>query len=406
VRDEASPKRIPASMSLWLYPLAIFMGLSMAAFFVVHMLDITRAKNEGLSFWAGFMTMSADDASNIMSGVGEVIAAILGIVITVASIIVQLAATRYTPRITTMFFRDRTNLVVIAFFVVSAVFSLWVNFSIRGGGAGSTHMPFVPYFGVLMTMVVLTISLLIMAPYFAYVFDFLEPGKIVARIKAIGIAQALHPPSQEDDLSVDRRRMAALSALEQLADIALNAIQQKDKGIASNTVDSISQLVVAYILEKPGLDERWFQIRGELLADPDFVSMNAESLIKISSTKTWLEYKALRQFLMVYREALTDMPDIVNRISIDVRYMGQAAIDAGDKPALDVVVKFFNTFMRRALNAKDVAAAYNNLNQYRYLAEELLKAGWTEEVIRVASYFKYYAQTAFANKMAFLTETV
>ena len=35
--------------------------------------------------------------------------------------------------LTDMFFRDRTNLAVMAFFVVSAVFSLWVNFSIRGG---------------------------------------------------------------------------------------------------------------------------------------------------------------------------------------------------------------------------------------------------------------------------------
>jgi hypothetical protein len=405
VRDESSPKLLRTPASLWLYPLALFAGVSMATFGVVHMLDVVHA-GEGAGFWDVFERMSSEDASNVMSGAGEVIAAILGIVITVASIIVQLAATRYTSRITAMFFRDRTNLLVMAFFVVSAVFSLWVNYTIRSGSRSAGRAPFVPYYGVLTSIAFLTLSLLIMVPYFAYVFDFLDPNKIVGRIKAMGIAQALQPPSGESDGAVDRRRMAALSALEQLADIALNAIQQKDKGIASSTVDSISQLIVAYILKKPGLDERWFQIRGELLADPDFVSMDGESLEKLSGTKTWLEYKALRQFLMVYREALTEMPDIVNRISIDVRYMGQAAIDAGDKAALDVVVKFFNTFMRRSLNAKDVAAAYNNLNQYRYLAEELLRAGWTEEVIRVGGYFKYYAQTAQANKLAFLTETV
>jgi hypothetical protein len=391
--------------STWLYPLALFIGVSMASFFAVHMLDLARAKEASLSFWDVFLSMSPEDASHVMGGVGEVIAAILGIVITVASIIVQLAATRYTARITKMFFRDRTNILVMAFFVVSAVFSLWVNFSIREGSKGSTHIPFVPYYGILITMGFLTLSLLIMVPYFAYVFDFLEPDKIVARIKALGAEQALTPPSGETDAAIDRRRIAALASLEQLADIALNAIQQKDKGLASSTVDSISELIVSYILKKPGLDDRWFLIRGELLADPDFVSMNAESLEKIAKSRTWLEYKALRQFLMVYREALSEIPDIVNRIAIDTRYMGQAAVAAGDKQALDVVMKFFNTFMRRALNAKDVASAYNNLNQYRYLAEELLKAGWNDEVSRVAGYFKYYAQTAHAMKLAFVTET-
>ncbi|HZF49110.1 MAG TPA: DUF2254 family protein [Polyangiaceae bacterium] len=402
---EPNPRIVRAANRSWLYPLAIFIGVSMASFFAVHMLDLARAKEAKLSFWDVFMNLSAEDAGHVMGGAGEVIAAILGIVITVASIIVQLAATRYTARITKMFFRDRTNVLVMAFFVVSAVVSLWVNFSIRQGSKGSTAVPFVPYYGILITMIFLTLSLVIMVPYFAYVFDFLEPDKIVARIKSIGVGQALSPPSGEPDEAVDKRRMAALGSLEQLADIALNAIQQKDKGLASSSIDSISELVVAYVLKKPGLDERWFQIRGELLADADFVSMNAESLETIAENKTWLEYKALRQFLLVYREALAEIPDIVNRVAIDTRYIGLAAISAGDRKALDVAVKFFNTFMRKALNAKDVAAAYNNLNQYRYLAEELLRAGWNDEVLRVANYFKYYAQTAYAMKLAFVTET-
>jgi hypothetical protein len=405
VSDDSRRYYVRSPTSTWLYPLALFIGVSMASFSVVYMLDLARAKDASLSFWDVFMSVSPEDASHVMGGVGEVIAAILGIVITVASIIVQLAATRYTPRITKMFFHDRTNILVMAFFVVSAVFSLWVNFAIREGSDPSTRVPFVPYYGILITMGFLTLSLLIMVPYFAYVFDFLEPDKIVARIKAIGAAQALAPPSRETDAAVDRRRIAALSSIEQLADIALNAIEQKDKGLASSAIDSISGLVVSYIQQKPGLDPRWFMIRGELLADADFVSMNAESLEKIASTRTWLEYKALRQFLMVYREALAEIPDIVNRIAIDTRYMGQAAVAAGDRQALSVIVKFFNTFMRRSLNAKDVAAAYNNLNQYRYLAEELLKAGWNDEVTRVAGYFRYYAQTAHAMKLAFVTET-
>ncbi len=120
------------------------LGVSVATLAVVHLLDVARHENAHLSLWDVFARMSPGDAEHIMSGIGEVIAAILGIVITVASIIVQLAANRYTPRITEMFFRDRTNMVVMGFFVVSAVFSLWINFSIRVGRGGPTEDVFVP----------------------------------------------------------------------------------------------------------------------------------------------------------------------------------------------------------------------------------------------------------------------
>ncbi|WP_233562552.1 DUF2254 family protein [Sorangium cellulosum] len=397
-------RRGAALVRIWLRPMTYPLGVSMATLAGVYLLELARRGDTGLPFWEVFARMSPGDAEHIMGGIGEVIAAILGIVITVASIIVQLAANRYTPRITEMFFRDRTNMLVMGFFVVSAVFSLWINFSIRGDSPPDPG--FVPYYGVLVTMGLLTASLLMMAPYFGYVFDFVEPDNVVGRIKRSGVEQALRPAGGEGEDAIDERRVMALSALEQLADVALNAIDQKDKGIASKTVDSLSELVVAYLPHKATLDERWFQIRDRLAKDTDFVSMNAEALGKLSTTRTWLEYKALRQFLMVYREALTAMPDLITRIAIDTRYIGQTAIAAGDQAAVAVVVKFFNTYMRRALNAKDIAAAYNNLNQYRYLAEELLKAGWGDQVLEIAHYFKYYAQTAHAMGLAFLTETV
>ncbi|MDI1477493.1 DUF2254 family protein [Polyangium sp. y55x31] len=394
--------RLAFSNSLWLYPLSILAIVSVTAFVAFRLLDISHAQPGGVT--ALFGEMSPDDASRIMGGTGEVIAAILGIVITVASIIVQLAATRYTPRITDMFFRDRTNRAVIAFFVVSAVFSLWVNYAIRQ--APDAAQSFVPRFGVMGSIVLLTLSLLVMAPYFNYVFDFLEPDKIVERIRRGGVAQALTRSRGESEDEVDGRRMTALSALEHLADIGLNAIEQKDKGIASNTVDAICDLVVAYMPHKRELDDRWFSIRGRLLKDADFVSMNEIALGKLQSDRTWLEYKALRQFLMVFREALTEMPDIVNRIAIGTRYIGLAALAAEDRAALATVIKFFNTYMRRALNARDVPAAYNCLNQYRYLGEKILSQGWGDEALRIAGHFKYYAQTAHAMKLAFVTETV
>jgi len=58
---------------------------------------------------------------NELGALAQIIVAVLGIAITVVSIVVQLAATRYTPRIADMFFRDKTNLAIIGFFVVACL---------------------------------------------------------------------------------------------------------------------------------------------------------------------------------------------------------------------------------------------------------------------------------------------
>ncbi len=46
---------------------------------------------------------------NALGSLSQVIAAVLGIAITVVSIVVQLAATRYTSRVADLFFRDRST---------------------------------------------------------------------------------------------------------------------------------------------------------------------------------------------------------------------------------------------------------------------------------------------------------
>ena len=55
------------------------------------------------------------------------VVAVLGIAITVVSIVVQLAATRYTPRIAEMFFCDKKNLAIMGFFVVACLNAVWVS---------------------------------------------------------------------------------------------------------------------------------------------------------------------------------------------------------------------------------------------------------------------------------------
>jgi len=99
-------------------------------------------------------------------------------------------------------------------------------------------------------------------------------------------------------------------------------------------------------------------------------------------------------------------------VAIDTRYVGEAALAASDREVLTLTVKFMNTYLRAALNARDIRTAYNVLNQYRQLAEALLRApGETTpgvdnaDVVEIAGHFRYYAQLAQGMGLGFVTET-
>ena len=146
-----------------------------------------------------------------------------------------------------------------------------------------------------------------------------------------------------------------------------------------------------------------------LRADPDFVALAADSLDDLRSRRTWLEWKGLRQIREVFGAALTTMPEMAHVVAIDTRYVGEAALAADDREVLALTVKFMNTYLRAALNARDVRTAYNVLNQYRQLAESLLatrsRAGRRRSLVEIAEHFKYYARLAHGIGLAFVTET-
>jgi hypothetical protein len=100
------------------------------------------------------------------------------------------------------------------------------------------------------------------------------------------------------------------------------------------------------------------------------------------------------------------MPDINHLLAINTRYIGEAALAAGDDEALALAVKFFNTFMRATLNTREVRTAYNVLNQYRLLAERACEKGLDARVGEIAFYFKYYGQLAHTMDIGFVTEIV
>lgn len=377
-----------------LYPLLLLGGIALAVFLGFYLIDWVIIK-PGQNPLRILFNFDVDTLQNALGNMAQVVAAILGIVITVVSIVVQLAATRYTSRIADLFFRDRTNLGVLGFFVVACINAVWCSIAVAHS--------FLPRVSIVFTMILVTASLLIMVPYFAYVFDFLDPDRVVGRIQQQAVAAALDRGRLAGTL--DERQQRALVGVEQLSDIAINAASQKDKAIASGAVDAIKDLAVAYLAEKKAVHAEWFTVGERIRANPDFVSLAAESIEDLAKKHVWLEYKVLRQYQSIYNEALGEMPDVNHLIAINTRYVGDAALAAKDDEALLLTVKFFNTYLRATLNAAHVRTAYNVLNQYRQLAERALSLGKTELVGDISFFFKYYAQLAHSMDLGFITET-
>jgi hypothetical protein len=92
-------------------------------------------------------------------------------------------------------------------------------------------------------------------------------------------------------------------------------------------------------------------------------------------------------------------------VAIDTRYIGEAALAAGDAEVLSLCIKFFNTYLRVTINEREVRTAYNVLNQYRLLVERVLRAGREEIALQFAGHLSYYGQLAYTRKLGFITET-
>ncbi len=399
----SAPSRLdPASLAarqslrVWLQPLVALAGASAALLALSWALD-ARAGSPGLVYL--FTHFESERGQQALSDVGQVVSQILGVAISVVAIIVELASNRYTHRITELFFRTRVNFAVMGLFVLSGLNSAWVAL---------TYQPdHVPVRATLLSVVLMSVSMLLLLPYFAFVFDFVNPMNIVSRIRRETMAAVSGAPASIT-LARDHAehvQHVASDGTEQLSDVALNAMANHDGAIAMASVNALGELARDYLGVKSGLPLDWFQISDHVAHDPDFVSMSRDVLDQLARDRSWFEFKVLRQLQTVYQAALGSNRELCYVVSIHTRELAERAMAASDPRATELCVKFFNTYLRSTVNARDVRTAYNVLNQYRLLAEAALRQGAGRYAVEIARYFKYYGQLAFHMDLGFVLET-
>ncbi len=344
-----------------------------------------------------YFGFDADKITDATSQLAAMVAAVFGIVITVVSIIVQLSADRYTG-VASMFLRDRINLAVMGYYVIATVCGIWLSVALQDS--------FAPRLSLVAMLMAATGALVLMAPYFGYVFWFLEPMNIIRRIWTQAIRTTVEGSAETEAEQCGHAQALALGAMEELTDITSNSISGKDKIIASGAVDALKDFALEYLKSKPRASDAWFKIGSEIKENPDFVAMDPESLHDLEQRRTWVEWKVMRQYLGIYNEALAPMRDINYLIAIDTRYIGEAAGESKDDELMRLVFRFMNSYLRATLNAKDVRTAYNVLNQYRLLVEAMIRQGHSPVALEGVKHMLYYGHVSFDMKLTFVTETV
>jgi len=246
----AQMRAAPQSIALvWLIPFLLLLGASLGLVLLTLAVEsATLNLGEAQVPWLSRLDTRA--ALESISNAAEVVAAVLGIAITVVAIIVELAANRYTHRITELFVREPVNLIVMGFFVLTAGYCVWMSATLGGreaqGGA-------VPYGAVSIALTMVTLSLLLLLPYFNFVFAFLQPVAVVDRIRrhAFKVARRAARAYRHG------LRSDMVTSLEQLEDVAMNAMGNKDRGISLAAVDALYEFVRDYAWRATPASSPW-----------------------------------------------------------------------------------------------------------------------------------------------------
>ena len=379
-------------------------GLAAGALFLTAAglyLIVSWLEGFGLSLQADpTLWLSGVDRSAALDAVGnaaEVISALLAIVITVVAIVVELAATRYTHRITDLFIREPVNVIVLSFFVLTTVLCLWIAATF---GSEVSPAALLPQAALWLPLAMLTICLVVLLPYFAFVFAFVSPLNTIRRLKAQALVSITRYAKRGEPA-----RIEILEAIEELSDLARGSLAHKDRTIAMAVTDAFHDLLLDYWQIRDALPDRFFALDGEVARDPDFVAVAASVRNQLGRERGWLEVKILRQFLELFSSSLGQGRDVGSFLAIRTRNL---AIESQDesRSVLRLCIQFFNSYIRASINGRDLRLAYYVLDQYRQLAEELITRGDDELAIECANFMRYYGQIAYDADMKFLIETV
>ncbi len=365
----------------------LLLGACFALFFAAELVfewvRLGRPTPEQMS-WAGVNnTKLVDSLSPIARAYNNVLAMLLATV----GLAIPLTANMHTPKLIEIFLRDRINQVMLVAMALGAANTLWVLYIVGP--------EFAPVWAFRIAVYGALVGWVVLIPYFFYVMRFLDPSTIIARLRSdaeSAIREGTAPGHDAEALQDEIEER-----LFQIGTLVIKSIDRADRSVAQEGVWSLKRILDFYGDLKPKMLERWFFVDRK-----DFIGLSHYAIQQINEDRIWLEMLVLNQLLLAYQHAVAKAPDIISAISNVNRVVAMRACERGDEHVVSLSVRFFNSFLREALNRRQMRAAYDILYQYRRLTRDI--AHEHDMVCRIARYFVTYARVAEQTGNAFVSD--
>ncbi len=277
----------------------------------------------------------------------------LSIVLIVVVFGIQMTSSRYSPRIIGLFTRNVWNAFVLSFALASILYTFLVRSEIKP--------TYVPMWSVAAAEVLALINFAILLPYVGYIFEVMRAETLVSSIRRqasreLGRAVAGH--------HVHRHRHELQSSIDQVIDIALGSIQLGDLPVCVRSITVLGQFLAEdYLTAKKTFAPSWFEVGHDELP-----GASDQIVAEVNRAHTWVEYTVLSSFVDLVGLTPIHRKEAVHAVAVATRDIGLAGIAGGDHELAELCVRFFNTYLRAALNQKAPTFASSTMNEYRRMA--------------------------------------
>ncbi|MCC7105499.1 MAG: DUF2254 domain-containing protein [Chloroflexi bacterium] len=307
------------------------------------------------------------------------LASTLGILIALVLFVVTLSAQRYSFNIIGVFARNRVNHVMFSLYIVTITFNLWLSSVLDDG--------FIPVAGTLLAMVLCLVCFSVLVPYFGYLFDSLSPNRLLDQLQR-DIFQALDAARRGQRL--DLARQVAAGKIQSLGDVCRTAISLSDADVARHSIWVLHGTLTHYLEIKGSLPRGWFVVE-----DRFFKGRHSLILREIEETGTWFERRVLEQMQDAFHNSLNRIETVNTTVALCARLAAERALERDDDAVQFLLVIFFNTFLRAALNSRDARAGYHLLYQYDLFADAAFERR-PDRALEIAHRIAYYGETALS----------
>src|ERR1700674_4463611 len=300
-----------------------------------------------------FFTPDSLAAGGVLGLVGGAEGVVLSIVIVAVVFGIQTTSSRYSPRIIGIFTRNPLNALVLSFALASILYTFLVRSEVKAS--------YTPMISVVVAEVLALLDFAILLPYVRYIFEVMRAETLVESIMRRAKRELRAANSKRD---IRRHRDALMTSVAQVTDIAFGSIQLGDMPICVLTIEVLGRFLVDdYLKIKKGFPAEWFQV-----GHTELPGASDQIVAEVNRARTWFAYTIMSSFVDMVGLTPVHRKEAVHAIAVATRDAGIAAIQVGDPEVAELCMRFFNTYLRAAINRSAPTFASGIMNEYRRLA--------------------------------------